>query len=103
MNKEKIKGLLSMAAKAGKIISGEFLIEKALLAKKNNIEIVLLAKDISDASKENYENLFNKHGVIYYTLDFTKEELGKIIGKEMRASVAILDKGFKNAIEKYLK
>ena len=33
----------------------------------------------------------------------SKDELGHFTGKEIRASVAILDEGFKNAITKQIK
>ena len=38
---------------------------------------------------------------IYFYSD--KEQLGHAIGKQFRASLAVLDSGFKNAIEKHIK
>ena len=55
-NKVKLINIVSIACRAGKVISGEFVIEKAL-SSKNNIKLILLANDVADATKAKYEKM----------------------------------------------
>ncbi len=97
MKNDKILSLLGLAAKAGKAKSGEFLVEKTV--KENKAFAVIIATDCSDSSKKNYRDM-----CAYYNVPLieygTKEELGHCIGKEFRASVAIIDEGFSKGIIK---
>lgn len=100
MKSDKILSLLGLAAKSGNIVSGEFMVEKLVKAKK--AFLVIVAEDTSDSSKKSYMDMCTfYHTPIYFY--GTKESLGHFIGKEMRASVAITDKGFAGSIEKLLK
>ncbi|MDE6232597.1 MAG: ribosomal L7Ae/L30e/S12e/Gadd45 family protein, partial [Lachnospiraceae bacterium] len=58
-----------------------------------------------DASK-NTKKLFNDKCSYYNVPEYvygTKEQLGRAIGKEMRASVAVIDAGLANKLEQELK
>ena len=97
---KKIYSLLGIAAKSRNIASGEFLTEKAV--KEHKADLVIVACDASDNTKKMFANMCTYYGVpIYYFGD--KDGLGHAIGKEMRASLAILNKGLSDAIEKQLK
>ena len=92
-------GLLGLSAKAGRLVSGEFMTEKMVKEKKAYLVIVAV-----DAS-ENTKKLFNDKCSFYHVpirIYGTKDELGKAIGKEMRASVAICDPGFAEQIVKHI-
>ncbi len=99
MNNEKIEkkifSLFGLATRAGKIASGEFQTETAV--KSGTAFLVVIAKDASDNTKKLFQDKcsFYKIPIIFFG---TKEELGHAIGKEYRASLAILDKGFAEAI-----
>ena len=99
MNNEKIEkkilSLFGLATRAGKIASGEFQTETAV--KSGTAFLVVIAKDASDNTKKLFQDKcsFYKIPIIFLG---TKEELGHAIGKEYRASLAILDKGFAEAI-----
>lgn len=99
MNNEKIEkkilSLFGLATRAGKIASGEFQTETAV--KSGTAFLVVIAKDASDNTKKLFQDKcsFYKIPIIFLR---TKEELGHAIGKEYRASLAILDKGFAEAI-----
>ena len=100
MNKgadNKILSMFGLAARAGRIASGEFQTETAV--KTGNAFLVIVAEDASDNTKKLFQDKgsFYKVPVIYYG---TKEELGHAIGKEYRASLAILDEGFAKAVMK---
>lgn len=98
MENNKLLSMLGLAARAGKIVSGEFAAEKSV--KNNSAKLVIVATDASDNTKKLFGNKCAYYKVPNYVYG-TKEELGHSIGKEYRASVAILDNGFaKSIIEK---
>ena len=87
--------LLSLAQRAGKVVSGEFKTEEAV--KTGQASLVILASDASDNTKKKFTNMCNFYEVpmLIYS---DKEELGHFIGKEFRASVAVTDDGLANKI-----
>lgn len=95
MKQDKILSLLGLCAKAGKIQSGEFMVEKMVKAHKG--KLIIVATDTSDASKKNYRDMSNFHHVPLIEYG-TKDTLGNAIGKEMRASAVVTDEGFANSI-----
>ncbi|WP_343209006.1 L7Ae/L30e/S12e/Gadd45 family ribosomal protein [Anaerolentibacter hominis] len=99
MNKSKILSYLGLATKAGLVVSGEFSTEKAV--KERKAVIVIVAEDSSDNTKKRFENMCAYYKVPLYILS-DKYELGHAMGKEMRSSLAVLDKGFSDAIIKQL-
>lgn len=100
MIQNKVLSYIGLATKSGNIASGEFLTEKAV--KEGKARLVLVADDSSDNTKKKFTNMCEFYKVpIYFFGD--KGSLGHGMGKEMRASLAILDQGFADAIEKQLK
>lgn len=91
--------MMSMAAKAGKIVSGEFMVEKAVKEKK--AYLVIVSEEASGNTVKKFSNMCFFYNVPMYLFG-TKESLGHGIGKEARASVAVLDQGFANSIVKNL-
>ena len=98
-NRGKIFGLLGLAAKAGKVQSGEFSVEKAV--KSGRAFLVIVAEESSENTKKMFRNMCTYYKVPYYEFG-GKEELGHALGKEMRASLAIQDEGFSKAIMKLM-
>ena len=99
MNISKELSLLGLAAKAGRVVSGEFATEKAVKAGK--ARLVLVAGDASDNSKKKFSDMCAYYKVPIYLVG-TKEELGSAIGKEYRASLALTDENFAVAMVKKL-
>lgn len=99
INKRKVFGLLGLAAKAGKVQSGEFSTEKSI--KSGRACLVLVSEEASENTKKMFRNMCTYYKVPYYEFG-SKEELGHAAGKEMRASLAVQDIGFSGAIEKQL-
>ncbi len=95
MSSKKILGLLGIATKAGKVASGEFMVENMIKSRK--AKLVLVAGDASDNTKKLFHNKCEYYKVPLYILS-TKEELGHAIGCEARASVCVADEGFKKAL-----
>ena len=88
---QRIINLLSMAQKAGRIVSGAFAVEQAV--KKQQAVLVLLANDAAEESKKKFTTLADKFAIPYaYCLD--RETLGRCLGKDFRAVAALLDDGF---------
>lgn len=96
---KKIYAYIGLAQKAGKAVAGEFLTEKAIQERK--ALLVLVSEEASANTKKNFID-----GATYYSVPIYlfggKEELGHAMGKEFRASLAILDYGLATAIMKQL-
>lgn len=92
---DKVLNLISIATKAGKVKTGEFLTTKTL--QEGLGYLVIIATDTSEKStkrlmgiSENYEC----KSVIYGT----KEELGRFTGKTEKSVIVITDEGLANAL-----
>ncbi len=95
----KTYGMIGMAMKAGKLVSGEFATEKAV--KSGKAALVIVSGAASENTKKKFRNMCDYYKVPIYFFG-EKEELGHAIGKEFRASLAVLDTGLAKAIEKNL-
>lgn len=97
-NKQRILNMIGLAQKAGKIASGEFSTEKAV--KTGKAYRVIVAGDSSDNTKKMFSDMCTFYNVPIHFFS-EKEIIGHAIGKEFRASLAILDEGFAKTIGKY--
>ena len=94
-NRKKVLNLLGLATRAGKTASGE----KAI--KSGKAYLVIVSEEASDNTKKMFENSCAYYKVPVYQFGM-KEELGHAMGKEMRASLAVLDSGFAKALREKL-
>ncbi len=97
MNK-KAFGMLGLAMRAGKVVSGEFSTEKAV--KSKTAKLVIVANDASENTKKLFRDKCSFYRVPIQICS-TKEELGNAIGKEFRASLAVTDSNFATQIMKH--
>ena len=95
----KVLSMLGLATRARKLVSGEFSVEKAV--KEGKAVLVLVAEDASNNTKKLFTNMCAYYQVPMYVIS-NKESLGHAMGKEIRASIVILDTGFANAIMKHM-
>ncbi len=97
--RNKVFGTLGLAMKSGNVASGEFLTEKAI--RDGKAKLVFVAEDASENTKKKFRN-----SCYYYHVPIaifgSKDELGNAIGKEFRASLAILNQGFAASISRNL-
>lgn len=100
LNCDKVYGMLGLAAKAGKVASGEFSTDKMVSC--GRAYLVLVAEDASDNTKKKFRNTCAHYKVPFYLFS-DKETLGHVIGREMRTSLAIIEEGFARAVERQLK
>lgn len=99
MRMNKALSMISLATKAGKTKSGEFMTEKEV--KEGNARLVIVAGDASENTKKKFKNMCDFYKVpIYFYGD--KDTLGHAMGKEFRASLAVTDAGFAKGIRKHL-
>ena len=79
---------------------GEFSTEKAV--KEGRAYLVIVAGDSSDNTKKMFSNMTDFYEVPMYIYS-DKETLGHCIGKEFRASLAIVNEGLAHSVEDKLK
>lgn len=96
---KKVLSLLGLATRSRNVVSGEFMTEKSV--KSGTAKLVIVAEDASDNTKKEFRDMCTFYKVPCYFFG-TKEELGKSMGKEIRASLSITDDGFAGSIIKLL-
>ena len=87
--------MLGIAAKSGNVVSGEFSTEKAV--KSGNAYLVIVSEEASENTRKMFTNMTDFNEVPLRVFG-TKEELGRCIGKQFRASLAITDENLANAV-----
>jgi len=92
---DKALSMIGIAAKAGKVASGEFSTEKAI--KCRQAYLVIVAGDASENTKKHFSDMCAYRG-INYKIYADKECLGNSIGRQFRASIAVTDKNLANAV-----
>ena len=99
LKQDKVLSLIGLATKAGQTASGEFMTEREV--KTGRAALVIVAGDSSDNTKKKFRDMWEFYKVpIYFYGD--KDTLGHAMGKEFRASLAILDEGFAKGVLKHL-
>ena len=89
---DRFYGALGLAQKAGKCVSGEFAVAKAMPSGKVRLLIVDAAASV--ATKDRFRIDCEHHGIAY----LEAEEIGSAIGKPTRMIIGVTDEGFKNMI-----
>ena len=100
MHNDPILSMLGIAAKSGNVVSGEFSTEKAV--KTGHAYLVIVSVEASENTKKSFCNMTDFYHVPCYCYG-SKEALGRCIGKEFRASLAVTDENLAKAVEKKLK
>ncbi len=93
-------GLIGMAQRAGKLASGEFSTEK--LIQSGRAFLVIVAEDASENTRKRFQDKCTFYEIPCFVFE-TRERLGRAIGKELRASLAIGDENLAGAVEKLLR
>ena len=87
--RDKVLSLIGLAMKAGKCVSGETMTESE--TKSGKAKFVIVAGDASENTKKKFGDMCK-----FYTS-------GHAMGKEYRASLATLDEGCADGIQRELK
>lgn len=91
MKNDRFLSMLGLAARAGKVASGEFSTEKAV--KDGKAHLVIIAEDASHNTRKQFVNMCTFYGVPYL-IAYEKDVLGYSIGRQMRSSAAVVDGNF---------
>ncbi len=95
--REKLSGLIAMAVKAGKLVSGYSAVDDAL--RKGGVALLIFAEDISDGTRGKLEARVSGDAIRQVTLS-AKAELGALVGRDLAGVAAIVEKGFADAVWK---
>ena len=96
---EKVYSFLGLAAKAGKLLSGEEACEKGLKSGKGYLVIVL--EDASDNTRRKFETICSNRGVEISNFG-EKALLGKYSGKGLRSVIVVMEKGFAGRLKEMI-
>lgn len=97
MKSNRVYSYISLCAKAGRLVSGNFAVEKAV--KSGTAYLVIISCDASKNTKKLFDQKCDYYNIpVIYLGD--KELLGKYTGNEMRTSIAVLDRNFAEQIIK---
>lgn len=87
--------MLGLCQRAGKVASGDVAAELAL--RKGKADLVILAADASERTREKYLHLAAQAGTRCYSVG-TREDLGDALGKAHRAAIVIQSRDFSRGI-----
>jgi ribosomal protein L7Ae-like RNA K-turn-binding protein len=90
----KLTSAIGFAMKAGKLVSGDFSVEKAVRAKR--AKIALIDSAASANTQEKYRAMSEHAGIMLAEV----EELGQWIGKPGRMVAAVTDEQFTTMIKR---
>ena len=99
MKNDRILSLLGLAVRSRNLVSGEFSTEKAV--KAGRAELVIVSSDASENTKKMFTDKCAFYGIPIYVYS-DRHSLGRAIGKEMRVSAAVTEKGLAESIIKHL-
>ena len=100
MSNEKLLGMLGLAARARKIVTGTELVTEKIKSGKR-VELVLIAADVSQNTFKKIVNCCDFYEQEYIQLQSTRDEISHAVGKSCLVSaVAIIDRNFSDAIKK---
>jgi len=88
---ERIYSFLGLAAKAGRLVSGDETVERAVKSRRANL--VIVSADASDNTRKKFGNICGTKGIEIRSYG-EKELLGRYTGKEIRSVIAVTDRGF---------
>ncbi len=93
---EKAGSLITMAAKAGKLAAGYSAVNDAIA--KGRVVMIIYTRDVAEGTKEKVSS--QAAASLRRATLFTRDELGKMLGRELVGVIGIEEKGFADAIWK---
>jgi ribosomal protein L7Ae-like RNA K-turn-binding protein len=93
--RDRALSMLGIAAKAGKVVSGEFATENAVKAGK--AFLVITAEDASENTRKKFRDMADFYHLPILSYG-TKDTLGGCIGKDYRSSLAVTDEKLAEAV-----
>ncbi len=90
---DKVKSLVSMAAKAGKLAAGYSAVNDALA--RGRVELIIYAQDIAEGTRDKITHMAASLPQISL---FTRDEFGRMLDRELVGVMGIADKGLADAV-----
>ena len=97
--KDRVYGMMGLAARAGKVVSGSDSVIGAI--RSGNVKLLIITKDISRNSLEKLLKNISDEEITCFSFG-TSEELGYALGKPDRTVAAITDKSFAEGVSAIL-
>ena len=92
---DKVYSMLGLAMKAGKIVSGSDICERAI--KSGKVFLVIISGDSSEGTSKKFKDMCIYRQIPYRILG-DRYSLGNCTGKEERVVLALSDKGLSDVI-----
>lgn len=92
----KVMSRLGLAMRAGKLVSGEEIVLKAI--RSGEAKLVLLAGDASENTGKKFADKCSSYK-IPLLIGYTRFELGAAVGKPERVVFAVTDRGFADMLQ----
>ena len=90
----KVRALIFMSAKSGKLAAGYSAVQDAL--EKGRIEMLIWAQDLSDGTREKLQQA--GAASLRQATMLSRDDLGEMLGRELVGVIALLDRGLANAV-----
>ena len=97
---DNILSLLGLALRGGRLVMGEEPVEG--VARARDARVLLLASDAADNTRRRIEHFADEGQCMWLRVPFTKEELGRALGRTSVAVAAITDIGLAAAVARRL-
>lgn len=95
VNRERLMEGIRLAMKAGSVVSGGNNVEAGL--KKKELLLLLMAEDVADNSLKRFGDSARFQGLPFVRA-LRREELGRVLGKDQRAVLAVTEAAFKRRL-----
>ena len=99
-SRDNILSLLGLALRGGRLVMGEEPVEG--VARARDARVLLLASDAADTPRRRIEHFADEGQCMWLRVPFTKEELGRALGRTSVAVAAITDIGLAAAVARRL-
>ena len=99
-SRDNILSLLGLALRGGRLVMGEEPVEG--VARARDARVLLLASDAADNTHRRIEHFADEGQCMWLRVPFTKEELGRALGRTSVAVAAITDIGLAAAVARRL-
>ena len=99
-SRDNILSLLGLALRGGRLVMGEEPVEG--VARARDAPVLLLASDAADNTRRRIEHFADEGQCMWLRVPFTKEELGRALGRTSVAVAAITDIGLAAAVARRL-
>ena len=99
-SRDNILSLLGLALRGGRLVMGEEPVEG--VARARDARVLLLTSDAADNTRRRIEHFADEGQCMWLRVPFTKEELGRALGRTSVAVAAITDIGLAAAVARRL-